>query len=173
MSRRIFRSGDYSTADEVSRGTFLDCSVEESRTRQSFAADADINQLVKRFGVTGLAQRHPVQPATVQLFEDVFDFQSAMNAVVDAERRFAMLDAKVRRRFGNDPQEFVEFCSDPANADEMIKLGLATRREVVDNAPKPDVPAGDGDVRPEVDVGKGAKVGKVPKGRAGADASSE
>lgn len=133
---RIVRSGNYRTADEVSRGTYLDCSVEESRTKQSFAKDADINVLVRRFGVTGLAAKHPIQPATVQLFEDVFDFQSAMNAIVDAQRAFDALDSRVRLRFGNDPHEFVQFCSDPRNSEEMVRWGLAIPRKVEDNPPQ-------------------------------------
>ncbi len=35
------------------------------------------------------------------------------------------MDAKIRARFHNSPQEFLEFFADPANADEAVRLGLA------------------------------------------------
>jgi len=48
---------------------------------------------------------------------------------------FATLPSHVRRRFENDPQEFLAFMADPANQDEVIKMGLAT-----DNRPPPPEP---------------------------------
>ena len=37
------------------------------------------------------------------------------------------------QELGNDPQAFVEFCSDEANLDEMRKLGLAIPAKVEDS----------------------------------------
>jgi len=156
--RRV-RAGNYAYATEVSRGTFCNCGREESRTKQSFAKDADINELVRRFGVTGLASKHPVPlEATLQVFENVFDFQSAMNAVVSAEREFQSLDSKLRKRFDNDPHEFVQFCSDPKNSDELVRLGLAIARPMKDTIPKPsgDGKSGDGDGSSNAGEGKGS-----------------
>lgn len=100
---------------------------------QSQKEDADINTIVKRFGITG------VVPASVRVptygdFGNVFDFQSAMNAVVEAERAFMEMPADVRRRFGNDPNEFVKFCSDKENLPELRKMGLAIPE------PEPEAP---------------------------------
>jgi len=163
--RKVFRAGDYATADEVSRGTYLNCGTMESKTRQSFAEDADINTLVRRFGVVGLAQRHPVAPATIAIFDDVWNFQTAMNAVVEAERLFMSLDSKLRLRFGNDPNEFVMFCSDPKNNDEMVRMGLAIPRKVEDTTPAVK-PTGDGKNVGDTKEGSGSG-GKSSKGSAG------
>ena len=59
-------------------------------------------------------------------FSGVGDFRSAMQAVVSAQDEFMKLPANLRNRFGNSPQAFLEFCSDPSNKDELVKLGLST-----------------------------------------------
>jgi hypothetical protein len=41
------------------------------------------------------------------------------------------LPADIRFRFLNDPGRFVDFCSDPANRDEMSKMGLLRPSERV------------------------------------------
>lgn len=106
----------------VSLETGLAC-ADKSLAVQSSKDEADINVLVRRFGVTGLMPVG-VRAPIFQDFDGVFDFQSAMNAVLAAEAAFAAVPAEVRRRFGNDPQQFVAFCSDESNRDELIKLGL-------------------------------------------------
>jgi hypothetical protein len=48
-----------------------------------------------------------------------------MNVVRQADENFMRMDAKVRARFHNSPQEFLEFFADPANSEEAVRLGLA------------------------------------------------
>lgn len=114
---------------------------DESRTNQSSKDEADINVIVRRFGITG------AMPQNVRLpmygdFTDVVDFQTAQNAVIAARESFMQIPADVRARFNNDPQEFLEFVNDPNNLEEMYKLGLAKKPEApVDPAPPVDPPA--------------------------------
>lgn len=103
--------------------TGLAC-LDASLAVQSMAEETDINTIVKRFGLTGQLPSD-VRVPTFGDFTEVTDFQTAMNAVLDAEKSFMAMPAEVRKRFGNDPQEFVMFCSDEKNVDEMRKLGLA------------------------------------------------
>lgn len=125
MNRLIkFRSGAFNyDVREASKQAALVCK-DDSRTVQSGKDDADINNIVAKFMKTGVLPGSIIPP-TYDAFMDVFDFQSAMNATLFARQEFMKLDAKVRQRFGNDPQQFVEFCSDRSNLDEMRKLGLA------------------------------------------------
>jgi len=58
-------------------------------------------------------------------FTNACEFQEALEKIHTAEAAFESLPATVRRRVGNDPARFIEFCRDPANHDEMVKLGLA------------------------------------------------
>lgn len=112
--------------DEVSRETGLRCE-DESLTKQSFVEDADINVLVKRFGLGYEMPEELVPPQYVD-FAEVFDFQSAMNAVREAQEAFDAMPADVRSRFNNDPQRLLEFVEDGRNMEEAIRMGLAVRR---------------------------------------------
>lgn len=96
---------------------------DESRTRQEFAEECDINTIVKRFGITGEVPTNVRMPMHGD-FQELTTFQQAMNALVSAQRAFAEMPAEVRARFGNDAGVFVDFCSDEKNYDEAIKLGL-------------------------------------------------
>lgn len=95
-----------------------------SKTRQADAKEADINTIVRNFGVTG-ALPQGVRVPSFQDFDEIYDYRSAIEAVRAAETSFMQMPAQVRARFQNDPQEFVEFCSDPANLPELRELGLA------------------------------------------------
>lgn len=135
--RNIFVRSPYNyDADLVSRETSVNCDESEDMTQQSFKEECDINTLVRRFGITGLMPQNMVPP-TFQMFEDVFDFHSAMNAIAEARESFDALPAETRYKFQNDPQKFVEFCADPKNVDEMVEMGLAIARPVADNTPAP------------------------------------
>lgn len=109
--------------DRASQLSGLKCE-DKSRTLQSQAQDADINVIVKRFGVTGQLPQVGSLP-TFRDFEGIFDYRSALDAVREADRMFMEVPADIRGRFQNDPQRFVEFCSDPKNLDELRKMGLA------------------------------------------------
>jgi hypothetical protein len=122
-------------ADEASLESGLVCE-DKTRAQQSFKDECDINTIVKRFGV-GYDMPEGVRPPTFADFEEVFDFQSAMNAVVEADRSFMALDADTRARFNNEPARFVAFCSDSKNLDEMRSLGLAVPAKEVEPPPPP------------------------------------
>lgn len=113
-------------ADAVSNETGLKCD-DATMTQQHQKEEADINTIVKRFGLTGELPSYTKAPQYGD-FTDVTDYHSAVNQVMMAERSFMSLPADVRQRFANDPEQFVAFCSDPANLSEMVKLGLATKR---------------------------------------------
>lgn len=95
-----------------------------SLTQQQFADEADINTIINRFLKTGVLPTPNTFPQYVD-FEGVFDYQSAMNLVRAADESFMRMDAKVRARFNNSPQEFLEFFANPENVEEAIRLGLA------------------------------------------------
>lgn len=117
-------------------GLFTDLEKDPSKTVQSQKDEADINVIMRKFGQTGHLPVN-IRPVVLGDFDGIFDFQTAMNAVRDAQMAFGALDADLRARFNNDPQRFVEFCSDANNLDEMRKLGLADPVKVVDNPVAP------------------------------------
>lgn len=99
-----------------------------SRTKQEFARECDINNIIKHFSVTGMLNHVNAQAAQGRYLDlpDALDFQQSMDIIKQAEAAFMSMPAKLRDRFGNDPMRFLEFTNDPENLDEMRKLGLAT-----------------------------------------------
>lgn len=115
---------------------------DESRTIQSGKDDADINVIVRRFGITGGLPVVSMPPSFVE-FDGVFDFQNAMNMVIAAQKSFMELDADVRARFGNDPAKFVAFVE--AKDDKGVRVNLDELRKMKLALPAdPVVPSGDG-----------------------------
>lgn len=109
-----------------------------SRTVQSDAADADINVLVRRYGLTG------TMPTGVRIpsygdFSGIDDYRTAIEAIVSAETEFMKIPAEIRQRFHHDPQAFLEFCSKEENLPELRKLGLAN--PLPDASPTPPTTA--------------------------------
>ncbi|AZL82744.1 internal scaffolding protein [Apis mellifera associated microvirus 6] len=107
-----------------------------SLTRQEFKEQCDLAKLLKRFCKTpeGLAALQNARGfAETARFEDVSmvpDFRAARDAIIAAEAKFMALPAIVRKRFGNDAAEFLDFMQNPANQDEAVKLGLAVPKPV-------------------------------------------
>lgn len=120
----VLRSGSlqYDT-DAVSVETGLLCE-DVSLAVQSSKEEADINVLVKRFGLTGQLPQGVIAP-TFGDFGEVFDFHSAMNVIAQANEAFDAMPAEVRYRFQNDPGRFLEFVQDANNREEAIRLGIA------------------------------------------------
>lgn len=108
---------------EVSDATGLKC-TDPSRAIQSQKDEADINTIVRNFGVTGKLPEN-VRVPMYEDFSEVGDFRDAMDAIRAAERSFAQMPSELRVRLNHDPQRFLEYCADPANLEEMRKLGLA------------------------------------------------
>lgn len=121
MRNVVFNTGYNTDSDQWSE-IYGSENNEPSVTQQSFASDADINTIVKRFGVTG--ELPNVVPAQYGDFSNVTDYQSAMNAVREAGGAFMALDADLRAHFQNDPALFVDFVSNDANRAKAIELGL-------------------------------------------------
>jgi len=105
-----------------------------SKAKQSFRDECDVNVIMSRWEKSGVPPSGTSKTPMYGDFSTALEFQEALDRVMAAQRTFEGLPAAVRRRCGNDPALFVEFCEDPANLAELVKLGLA--RE----APKP--PAG-------------------------------
>lgn len=114
-----------------------------SRAKQSFAAECDINTIMKKYNKTGLIDHVNKYQGNYGELPDEVDYHANLNAVMAAKEAFASLTAEIRLRFGNDPAQFLAFVDDPENIDEMIALGLTTEGPPM---PSEDDPV---DVNPE------------------------
>jgi len=109
--------------NEAGDESALECK-DPTRAKQQFREEADINTIVRRFNITGQLPQNVRMP-TYGDFTNVPTYHEAMNAIRAAQESFDAMPAEIRRRFNNDPGEFVDFCSNTENLEEARKMGLA------------------------------------------------
>lgn len=117
---------------------FLDAEgeyLEPVITEQCHKDACDVDNIIRQYDRTGLITHVNQAVANYGDFTLVNEYQESLNMVIQADNAFMDLPAKVRSRFGNDAGAFFEFATDPANSDEMVKLGLADAPVIPDPAP--------------------------------------
>lgn len=122
--------------NQVSTETGLICH-DLSLTVQADVEDADINTIVRRFGVTGGMPSNVRMPMSGD-FTGIGDYHSALNVVIAADDAFMAMPWEVRRRFEGDPSKLIQFLEDPANRTEAESLGLVVPSPA---AAAPDAPS--------------------------------
>lgn len=124
-----FRQPHDEKANELERARCrVDCGT-ESKVQQSHAKDADLNEIVRRCGIT---ERMPVVPSDPRFYGDVGevpDLGTALRIVNEAKERFDTLPVAIRNRFRNSPAELWDFVQDENNYDEALKLGILKKPE--------------------------------------------
>lgn len=116
---------------------------EPTLTKQSFKDDCDINKIVAKYAATGVLNHINARNPRYIDCVGVPDYQAALDMINTANEQFDALPAKIRARFGNDPEQLLAFMDDPANAEEAAKLGLikAPEKELEKEPEKaPEVP---------------------------------
>jgi len=102
----------------------------QSKTKQSFKEECDINNILKLYKKTGILPDLIKANPQYGDFSNPVDYQEALNTISHAADQFSNLSAAVRKRFDNDPRIFLEFATNPKNKEEMINLGLAIAKPV-------------------------------------------
>lgn len=118
----------------------IDCQTavengEEVRTEQAHKAEVDINQIVKRH-----AGREDLLMNTSQIMNLQFDdnptndFQEMMNMVIQGQQAFEQLPLEIKRKFGYNPAEYMDYVRNPDNRYQLIQWGM------IEPAPEPEPP---------------------------------
>lgn len=119
--------------------TYQNLGSEPSMTKQEFADECDINQILQRYQRTG-AITHFSQYAPIYGDYSPCDYQEALNLVKTADKMFADLPSSIRQ-LTSTPDGFLAFIQDPKNASRLVELGLVEAPpEAV--KPPPASPAG-------------------------------
>lgn len=106
-----------------------------SQADPQYASDCDINHIVNQ-ALRGSVPDHLIRSeGSYGDVSEFGDFRRMMDIVDRGKSAFMDVPSEIRARFGNDPRAFFEFATNPANAPEMVKLGLAHYLES-----EPDVP---------------------------------
>lgn len=100
-----------------------------SMTEQHFKDECDINNIIEKAKVTGVLPSGSREP----LFGDFEKFpknlQERFDMYNEANERFLHLPSELRKRFGNNPANLLDFLRDSNNIDEAVKLGLLVRKD--------------------------------------------
>ena len=122
MKAPFFRTGYNYDAEAVSLETGLKCE-DESLAVESAKEEADINTIVRRFGLTGELPDDVRMPQSGD-FTGIPDFHTALNMVRATQEEFMRVPADIRDRFQNDPARLMSFLEDEGNRDEARRLGF-------------------------------------------------
>jgi len=95
-----------------------------SRTKQSEKDKCDVNNIMAKYLRTGQITHLARRRGVFADVSNVGDFREALDTVSRGRAMFAALDSDTRGKFGNDPGLFLEFASNPVNADELRKMGV-------------------------------------------------
>lgn len=118
--------------DTRSRNSFT--TTGPSVTQQNFKKECDINNILAKYQRTGLVEHVSRFHGDYKDLSDPVDYQTALNVVIAGQDAFNSLPSSVRKRFGNDPEEFLTFVMNPENKEELYDMGLANRPVNLDQA---------------------------------------
>lgn len=99
-------------------------------TKQSFADETDINKIIAGFEKTGMVTHLNSKEPFYGDVSSFVGYQEALDVVQRANDLFMGMDARVRERFANDPEQMVAFLEDSRNLDEAVSLGMVIKRPV-------------------------------------------
>jgi len=92
--------------------------------QQHFKRECDINHIMAKYQKTGIVNHVATHQGDYSDLTDVPTYQDALNKVISANNAFSTLPSSVRKRFNNDPAQFLNFVSDVNNRSEMEEMGL-------------------------------------------------
>lgn len=92
-------------------------------TKLSMQEETNINNIMAKYVKTGHLE-HVKEHQNNYGFADSIDFQTAMETITTAQTMFDDLPAETRKRFQNEPGQFLDFVQDANNLPEMEKMGL-------------------------------------------------
>lgn len=96
----------------------------KTMTQQHMKEQCDVNSILERYRKTGHINHVRTSPGQYGDFSQYRDFRQSLDLVMDAQDQFNQMPAVLRKRFGNDPSQLLDFLSDPENQQEALKLGL-------------------------------------------------
>lgn len=109
----------------MGKGPRVDCSKDKPLTQQSAKDECDVNVIIDRIKRgADIPNASPNPPRYGDFTAIPTDLRECLNIVRQADELFMSMDAKVRRRFDNDPAKMLDFLNDDKNRQEAIDLGL-------------------------------------------------
>lgn len=96
----------------------------ESRTKQEFRDEVNINKIIERYGIGVMANNHPRPPMEAfGDFSNVEDYQASIETINRAKQQFGHIPAHIRAKFGENIEAFLSFISEE-NLETLHEWGL-------------------------------------------------
>ena len=108
----------------------------ESMTKQSFAKELDVNNIIRKYNKTGVLQKLTEFEGEYGEFDE-YDLRTAIEKVQKANDMFQEVPSKIRAQFDNNAGKFIDFATNEANLDQMREWGLAKPEKLPDPKPEP------------------------------------
>lgn len=123
---------DYQEDAIAREATDIDFTGDPGKTLQAPAEEADINVIIKRFGVKD-GSRLPKWQDQNSIYGDFSNFPTDPVEIAERLRQgdlaFKALPAELRNRFQSGPRLY-NWLADPKNTEEAVTLGLFQKRPV-------------------------------------------
>lgn len=110
----------------------------ESLTKEAFAKECDINQIMRQYQKNGLLNHLNTHQGNYGDFLNFEDYHSSLNKILAAKDAFNTIPAQIRAKFDNDPSAFMTFAQDKENYEELVKMGLAEPRKAQEGGKEPE-----------------------------------
>ena len=112
----------------------IDFTGQKTMTEQCHKDSCDMHVILKKFEKTGILEHVSKHAGTYNDYINAPDFREAMTLLAEAEQMFETVPAKIRKKFGNDPAEYLEFMQNPENYEAIKEMGLDPS-----HLPKPEI----------------------------------
>lgn len=106
--------------------------------QQQFSKDCDVNEIMRKYAVTGELPQPNVAPVYGD-FSELGQYYETWNKIASANSAFHGLPKDIRRRFNNDPRELIQFMDNPDNRQAAESLGLINKTDTADAKSKVSV----------------------------------
>lgn len=133
-----------SFSDRKTRKSSISFEGDAGLTEQHHKKSCDMHVILRQAEKTGVMQHVNAYAGQYMDLPSGVDFHQAQNIIAEANQMFETVPAEVRKKFGNDPAEYLDFMQNADNRDKMEAMGLDTSHlpsspvPVEAPAPKPD-----------------------------------
>jgi hypothetical protein len=114
--------GVYTVVDD--KGKVIKVLTKTGKSKVAQHHRTEIKKMVEQTEAKGLLRASTKFEGEMDDFP-AYDFQEAQLMMAKANSMFESLPSQARAKFENNPAKFMDFANNPANAQEMVDMGLA------------------------------------------------
>lgn len=96
----------------------------KTKVQQSFKDSTNVSTIMNKFIKQGVTPSSPSQNAQYLDWTQIGDYTEMLSQVTAVQQQFQQFPSKIRSRFNNSPQKFLEFLDKEGNRKEAELLGL-------------------------------------------------